>query len=128
MKVNTLRRDTLEKEKFDLTIKLREATTNDTRGLIERRLRQINDDLNEVQQERADSRDAVMPSGVGDKSVGDRRLMSALLLRAAEKRTSLIGSFGPIPDQTGLTDTGPHLVPLTGQRRPPPPSGGVCPC
>ena len=56
LQVNTLRRDTLEKEKFDLTIKLREATTNDTRGLIERRLRQINDDLNEVQQERAQIR------------------------------------------------------------------------
>jgi hypothetical protein len=56
LQVNTLRRDTLEKEKFDLTIKLREATTNDTRGLIEQRLRQINDDLNEVRQERAQIR------------------------------------------------------------------------
>lgn len=58
LQVNTLRRDTLEKEKFDLNIKLREAANNDTRALIEQRLRQINDDLNDVQQERARIRSA----------------------------------------------------------------------
>lgn len=52
LQVNQLRRDALEKEKFDLGLKQREATDQTTRTLIDQRLRQINDDLSEVNFER----------------------------------------------------------------------------
>ena len=56
LQVNTLRRDLLEKEKFDLGLRLKDAADGTTRGLIEQRLRQINDDLGDVLNERVQIR------------------------------------------------------------------------
>jgi len=55
LQINTLRRDSLEKEKFDLGLRLKTADDS-TRALIEQRMRQITDDLNDVQQERTQIR------------------------------------------------------------------------
>ena len=50
--VNSIRRDSLERERFDLTLKLKTEKEPSTQQLIEQRLRQINDDLADVVNER----------------------------------------------------------------------------
>lgn len=52
LQVNNLRRENLEKEKSDRALQLQSETNSSTRQLLEQRLRQINDDLQDVQSER----------------------------------------------------------------------------
>lgn len=52
LQVNNLRRENLEKEKSDRTLQLQTENNSSTRQLLEQRLRQINDDLQDVQSER----------------------------------------------------------------------------
>lgn len=54
LQVNTLRRDALETQKFELELKLRSGNLDTfTQNLVEQQLRRIKESLDETQQERA---------------------------------------------------------------------------
>lgn len=57
LQVNTLRRDALESQKFDLDLKIQGGGLDPyTRGLIDQQMRRVNEGLQDVQQERSQIR------------------------------------------------------------------------